>query len=481
MVRKLEASTGRISIVAGTLGVEGSSGDGGLATSARLAYPQYVVVDRAGNLYIAPGYGFEFQDCRVRKVDAVTGIITTVAGNDGCGFLGDGGPATSAALLPRGLAVDLAGNLYIADESRRVRRVNLGATGASRLTLAAGNSQTVFFGYPAPVPLDVAATSAAGTPLSGVTVQFRVVSGNVRLSAASAVTNQTGLASVALTAGLTAGPAVVEATATGLNRLVFNLTVAPLPRPQVNTGGVVGAGLSRPPLQSLAPGSIASIFGNFFAVGGSSAVVTGADLVEGRLPTKFAGVCVDIGPQRAPIFAIFPGQINLQVPDIPLGSAVRVQVVTNCEQPNGAFANTADIAVRAAAPEFFYFSQTADGRNPIAAVEGSTGALIGPSFTPAKPGDVLILFATGLGATTPAVAPGQIPAVAARVNAEVKLTLAGREVPPANLDYVGVTPGNAGLYQVNLRLPADTPDGSLAMVLTVGGIASPVGYLSVAR
>ncbi len=117
-VRKVTPS-GIITTVAGT-GKAGYSGDGGPATSAMLNWPFGVAVDTAGNLYIADSSNY-----RVRKVTS-DGIITTVAGNGSNGYSGDGGPATSAMLgLTQGVVVDATGNLYIVDSSNsRVRRVS---------------------------------------------------------------------------------------------------------------------------------------------------------------------------------------------------------------------------------------------------------------------------------------------------------------------------------------------------------------------
>ena len=130
LVRKVNAS-GTITTVAGTPGTIGYSGDGGPATSAELQYAWGVAVDSAGNLYIA-----DTQNCRIRKVNA-SGTITTVAGNGTSGYSGDGGPATSAELsYPYGVAVDSAGNLYIADtQNYRIRKVNASGT----ITTVAGN------------------------------------------------------------------------------------------------------------------------------------------------------------------------------------------------------------------------------------------------------------------------------------------------------------------------------------------------------
>jgi sugar lactone lactonase YvrE len=103
----------------------GYSGNGGLATSAKIASPDGVALDSAGNLYIADTWNFQ-----IRKVTAKTGIITTVAGNGKRGYSGDGGLATSAEIsYSYGLAVDSAGNLYIADSLNNVIRKVAAKTG----------------------------------------------------------------------------------------------------------------------------------------------------------------------------------------------------------------------------------------------------------------------------------------------------------------------------------------------------------------
>jgi len=128
---------GTITTVAGN-GQPGYSGDGGPATAASLSGAVGVAVDAAGNLYIA-----DTSSNRIRKVTP-GGTITTVAGNGGAVYSGDGGPATAASLnWPSGLAVDAAGNLYIADNhNHRIRKATAGGT----ITTAAGNGQQGYSG-----------------------------------------------------------------------------------------------------------------------------------------------------------------------------------------------------------------------------------------------------------------------------------------------------------------------------------------------
>ena len=116
-VRRVSPS-GVIDTYAGR-GGQGSSGDGGPATSAQMLSPRNVLVDPAGNLYIS-----EFAAHRVRMVTP-KGVISTVAGTGIAGFRGDGGPATAAQLaFPAGLAMDRAGSLYVADsQNQRIRQV----------------------------------------------------------------------------------------------------------------------------------------------------------------------------------------------------------------------------------------------------------------------------------------------------------------------------------------------------------------------
>ncbi|MEU5048201.1 NHL repeat-containing protein [Streptomyces sp. NPDC021096] len=142
-VRKVDARTQTITTVAGN-GNGGFSGDEGPATKAGINAPRDVAVDSDGNLYIA-----DTLNHRIRKVDARTQTITTVAGDGDVFFSGDGGPATKASISgPYGVAVDSGGNLYIADtDNNRVRKVD---AGSQTIRTVAGDGDVFFSGDEGP-------------------------------------------------------------------------------------------------------------------------------------------------------------------------------------------------------------------------------------------------------------------------------------------------------------------------------------------
>ena len=135
-VRKI-STTGIISTVAGN-GTEAYSGDGGPASLAQLDAPWGVVADSGGNLYIS-----DSGNHTIRKI-AANGVITTVAGSGIAGYSGDGGPAAGAQLnTPLGMAMDIAGNLYVADcHNQRIRKISSGGA----ITTVAGNGSMGYAG-----------------------------------------------------------------------------------------------------------------------------------------------------------------------------------------------------------------------------------------------------------------------------------------------------------------------------------------------
>jgi sugar lactone lactonase YvrE len=142
-IRQITFSDGKIQTVAGN-GSPGGAGDGGSAASAQFYNPAGIAVDLNGNMYVADTYNH-----RVRKI-SFSGIITTMAGTGVQGFSGDGGPATSAQLsLPQYVAVDPSGNVYISDLNHRVRKVSP----SGFITTVAGNGSINYSGDGGPATL----------------------------------------------------------------------------------------------------------------------------------------------------------------------------------------------------------------------------------------------------------------------------------------------------------------------------------------
>lgn len=225
------------------------------------------------------------------------------------------------------------------------------------------------------------------------------------------------------------------------------------------TGAVNGASFQA----GLVPGSIASLFGH--GITASNTLIVAAAL---PLPRSLEGVRVTLDGILCPLFALAGAtaaeQINFQVPwELAGRSTARLEVSNN-----GVVSESVVVTLAARQPGIF--EQT--GRL-AAAQRGDTNAAIGPNDS-VRPGDVVVLYATGLGPVTRIPETGAAnPAGATPVDAPVSATLGGL---PAEVLYAGLTPGFAGLYQINLRIP-DAANGTQPLVVTVGGAATQAGVL----
>jgi uncharacterized protein (TIGR03437 family) len=264
----------------------------------------------------------------------------------------------------------------------------------------------------------------------------------------------------------------------------------PAPKPSISSGGVVLA-TQTPVVSSVSPNAILSIFGQQIAPEGTFVVVPEVD-AEGKVSTRLANTCVEIGGVRAPIFAVLPTQINLQAPTIEAGP-VPVVVIRACGTAQENRSDPQNVTLAAVSPGFFNYVNNADGVNPIAAVHQDGATFVGPGSlpfptTPAAPGEFVSLYMTGLGPTNPAFAAGEIPQIktppTSAITSEVSVTIGGIAVRRESgvFFYAGVAPCCAGLYQLVVEVPQAAPNGNLPVVVTVNGVASPAGpFIAVAR
>jgi uncharacterized protein (TIGR03437 family) len=195
-----------------------------------------------------------------------------------------------------------------------------------------------------------------------------------------------------------------------------------------------------------APNSIVSIFGSGLAW--SAQGLTAGDIINNTLPTALNGTQVLVGVGEgggypAPVLYVSDGQVNFLVPSNQLDGDVKIRVVRE-----GVTGPEITVTLVDAVPALF---QTAAGYAIAAHLDNS---LIAPG-SPAQAGETIVVYASGLGMTLPNPTPGVIPLSAAVIQrlSDLKVYLSGTAVDPASILYAGLTPGSAGLYQIDLVLP----------------------------
>jgi uncharacterized protein (TIGR03437 family) len=197
----------------------------------------------------------------------------------------------------------------------------------------------------------------------------------------------------------------------------------------------------------IAPGTIEAIYGTNLA---PQITLDGSTI---PLNTTLGQTSVGIGGLPAPLFYVGPGQINAQVP-FELTAGKPYQVIVNA---NGAMSAASPIQLTSDAPGIFQYP----AGQVIAQHLGDYSVITETS--PAEPGEYIVFYLAGMGLTSPAVASGNAsPSTSALLDAAA-LTLNGAPVP---ILYAGLTPTAVGLYQVDLQVPANAPNGDLPLVLT---------------
>lgn len=222
----------------------------------------------------------------------------------------------------------------------------------------------------------------------------------------------------------------------------------------------------------LAPYAIASLYGSRLAF--TTRAVTPGDIRASQLPTSLDGVSVIVGGILAPLYYVSPQQINFLVPYI-LGAKFPTETSVVVAR-HGIRGPEVRIRLDEAAPALFQL----DAETPIVTTvrkEGETDKVVVISRDePARADEWITLWATGLGRTEPSVEYPLLPAQALRIAnwRRFQVLLDGVAVDSGRIQYVGVAPGFAGLYQINLRLPGDL-GGRLEIRIAVGDAISPAG------
>ena len=466
-----EISNGTINTVAGS-NTGQFFGDGGPATSAALYYPLGVVTDSAGDLFIADSFNH-----RIRIVTP-DGNINTYAGfSPTGGYSGDGGPATSANLnRPFGICLDAAGNLYIADnENHRIRKVTPGGTISTVAGIGTGGATGD--GGPATKaqlnrPYDVKVDSAGDLYIADYgNSRIRMVTpdGIIHTIAGGSGPGYTGDGGGAVGAQINQPTGIALASngtiyiADSANNVIRLLTPNP---PSVSAGGVVSAGAFGG-FSAIAPGSWIEIYGTNLSV--DSRQWTTGDFQGNNAPTSLDGTSVSIGGQNAFVDYISGGQVNAQVPS---GVATGTQTLTVKTAAGTSAAYTVTVNSTEpgmlAPPSFdiggtqYLVAQFTDNTYVL-----PPGAIAGVASRRAKAGDIITIYGVGFGAVNPNIPAGQI------VTATNSLVVAPQILfgsTPATVQFAGLASGYVGLYQFNVQVPSVTASDKVPVSFTLGGV-----------
>jgi uncharacterized protein (TIGR03118 family) len=216
----------------------------------------------------------------------------------------------------------------------------------------------------------------------------------------------------------------------------------------------------------IAPNSYVTIKGNNLAATKRSWATADFGATGKTLPTSLDGVTVTVNGEAAYIIYISPVQINLLTPtDLPPSGQITVQM-----SDSTLTSSTVSVAVQSVAPSFFLFdaaghvAATHSGYAPIGTATST------PVGTPAAPGEVIVLYGNGFGATNPPAVNGQVLAGPAPMVVNPIITFNGLN---ADVIFAGLTA--TGEYQFNVRVPTGLPDGDAKVAATAGGVTSPAG------
>lgn len=239
--------------------------------------------------------------------------------------------------------------------------------------------------------------------------------------------------------------------------------------PKVAQNGVVNGASFQP---GIAASAWISIFGTDLST--ASRMWRGDEIVNGRLPMQLDDVSVTVNNKPAAVYYISPTQINVQAPADDAVGPVEVRVNT----ARGASSTTATLA--RFAPGFFKFDprerRYIAARHPDGAAVGPPELFGGEPARPAAPGQIISLYGTGFGATSPPVPPAEVVTAPAVLAEMVVVRFGGL---PVEVQWAGIS--GAGLYQFNVVVP-DLPDGDVEVIAEIGGVRTgPGDYVPIKR
>ena len=263
--------------------------------------------------------------------------------------------------------------------------------------------------------------------------------------------------------GLTTVPLLDSTAKIGPTNVVLVNSVSVIQYPGINAGGVItgsnygGAALA-------APGSYIELYGVALA-GEPGRAWASSDFDGGNAPTTLEGVTVTVGGRNAFVNFVSPGQVNVQVPgNVPVDTTVSVVL-----SRNGVASSPVTLAIRARAPGLLAPASLREGGRQFVAAFRPNGEAV-TTANPARPGETLLFFGTGFGAVNGGNIAGVIAQGPAPINAPVDFRFGGA---PGAMVYAGLAPGQVGLYQFNVTLPATLPAGATPLAVTVEGNALP--------
>jgi uncharacterized protein (TIGR03437 family) len=462
MVRKV-STTGTITRIAGT-GVQGYGGDGGNAVDALLNLPTGIAVDAAGNVFVA-----DTQNHRIRRI-GTDGKIATVMGTGQPNFSGDGGPGDQGAIFyPEGVAVDNAGNLYVADTfNHRIRRLSTQGI----LTTVVGNGTPTFRGdggaaltaslnYPRGVSVDPSGNILIADSINN---RIRMVrDGVIRTIAGTGLFGDAGDDGPATQALFRYPRAVISDGSGGYlvldtdNHRIRRLTPV-VQGPAVNSAGVVSS-TAFGGFRSAARGSWLEIYGSNLAQ--NTREWASSDFADGKAPTSLSGTSVSIGGRPAYVAYVSPGQVNVQVPDSLVAGQHDVVVQTALGS-----SVASKITVEDVLPGLFAPASLRSGGRQYAGVVLADGSLASASAPKVRPGDTVTLYGIGFGSVAPNLAAGEIVRNANSVVLPLKVYFGDT---PATVTYAGLAPGTLGLYQINIVVPAVEASDAIPLRFQLNG------------